>query len=88
MWLGIGADPIIAGTGLRGGPMNSVETEAQSIGAYGPARSTVEGSPLEQGLRPKLRLNVMGTHKDAPFADLFSGNKSTFHSLPCSAIPK
>jgi xylulose-5-phosphate/fructose-6-phosphate phosphoketolase len=27
--------------------MNSVETEAQSIGAYGPARSSVEGSPLE-----------------------------------------
>jgi xylulose-5-phosphate/fructose-6-phosphate phosphoketolase len=27
--------------------MNSVATEAQSITAYGPARSTVEGSPLE-----------------------------------------
>src|ERR1700720_2668972 len=27
--------------------MNSVATEAQSIGAYGPARSTVHGSPLE-----------------------------------------
>ena len=27
--------------------MNSIMTEAQSISAYGPARSTVEGSPLE-----------------------------------------
>jgi xylulose-5-phosphate/fructose-6-phosphate phosphoketolase len=27
--------------------MNSVAAEAQSISAYGPARSTVEGSPLE-----------------------------------------
>jgi putative transposase len=27
--------------------MNSITTEAQSISAYGPARSTVEGSPLE-----------------------------------------
>src|SRR5271169_3413894 len=27
--------------------MNSVATETQSIGAYGPARSTVQGSPLE-----------------------------------------
>src|SRR5262249_49580051 len=33
--------------GLRRGPMNSAMTEAKSITAYGPARATVEGSPLE-----------------------------------------
>ena len=27
--------------------MNSMTTESQSISAYGPARATVEGSPLE-----------------------------------------
>ena len=27
--------------------MNSIMTETQSISAYGPARSTVQGSPLE-----------------------------------------
>ena len=32
---------------LRRGRMNSVMTELQSISAYGPARSTVEGNPLE-----------------------------------------
>src|ERR1700739_3114138 len=32
---------------LRREPMNSIMTESQSISAYGPARSTVEGNPLE-----------------------------------------
>jgi xylulose-5-phosphate/fructose-6-phosphate phosphoketolase len=34
-------------TRISEGRMNSIMTEAQSISAYGPARSTVEGSPLE-----------------------------------------
>jgi hypothetical protein len=27
--------------------MDSIMTEAQSIGAFGPSRSTVEGNPIE-----------------------------------------